>query len=375
MNLSYTTLLLLISFSTLNYVTAQQNYNTNVQYFSVADGLSHREVHVTFKDSRGFIWVGTKYGLNRFGGHHFQVLSKEKDGLADNNIATIFEDSKGWLWVFHVDRKLLSFVNIYTLEVRTPKQYLGIPYDLPTDEYTKVLKGEGDRFLITAKDRIYQYNNGQFSVLYQSKFPVFIHEVKNGHIYGHEILGEDKRRVFERSIDGNLIWQKEVKSTNVKSITVDSKGSVWILGFQLFFKKDEASLSEHEANFIANIKKLETQSTPLSSIYHQSDEILWYKDSQKLIRYDLANHTMLDFNTIAPEIALSYIHDIDFDDKNNIWLSTDQGLYRVKVSKSLFRNYLNQPLEDYTPYTAFSCRGMLKMQEDILVSSNSPNHY
>ena len=31
------------------------------------------------------IWIGTKYGLNRFDGHNFRIFSKDKGELANNS--------------------------------------------------------------------------------------------------------------------------------------------------------------------------------------------------------------------------------------------------------------------------------------------------
>ena len=50
-----------------------QEYIADVQQFGVAEGLSHREVGAILQDSRGFMWFGTPFGLNRFDGR--RVLS------------------------------------------------------------------------------------------------------------------------------------------------------------------------------------------------------------------------------------------------------------------------------------------------------------
>ena len=39
-----------------------------------ADGLSNSQVNCIFRDSRGFIWVGTAYGLNRYDGYRFKTF-------------------------------------------------------------------------------------------------------------------------------------------------------------------------------------------------------------------------------------------------------------------------------------------------------------
>ncbi|MCB9297947.1 MAG: response regulator [Lewinellaceae bacterium] len=93
---------------------AAQEYIARVEYFGVEDGLSHRQVNAIFQDSRGYMWMGTLNGLNRFDGYSFRSYTKEKDGLPFNEILAIAEDADGWLWLsgkrgegiylFHPDR-------------------------------------------------------------------------------------------------------------------------------------------------------------------------------------------------------------------------------------------------------------------------------
>lgn len=54
------------------------------------------------QDSRGFIWIATEYGLNKFDGMHFvQYLHSEKNkkSLGGNYIRCLFQDSKKNLWI------------------------------------------------------------------------------------------------------------------------------------------------------------------------------------------------------------------------------------------------------------------------------------
>ncbi|MCB9036135.1 MAG: hypothetical protein H6557_05885 [Lewinellaceae bacterium] len=49
-----------------------QEYLVSVQHYSVPQGLFHRYTRHTAQDSRGFIWVATYDGINRFDGFEFQ---------------------------------------------------------------------------------------------------------------------------------------------------------------------------------------------------------------------------------------------------------------------------------------------------------------
>ncbi len=70
--------------------------------FTVDDGLSQNMVLSTLTDRRGFVWAGTKDGLNRFDGRQFiryRHRPGADDGLPDNYIEALFEDAEGRIWV------------------------------------------------------------------------------------------------------------------------------------------------------------------------------------------------------------------------------------------------------------------------------------
>jgi len=72
------------------------------EHLTINDGLSQSSVNALAQDRRGYLWVGTQDGLNRYDGYRFDVMRYDPDdprSLANNNITTIFEDRAGILWV------------------------------------------------------------------------------------------------------------------------------------------------------------------------------------------------------------------------------------------------------------------------------------
>jgi ligand-binding sensor domain-containing protein/serine/threonine protein kinase len=70
--------------------------------FGTDQGLSNQVVNCSFRDSMGFLWVGTAGGLNRFDGYEFKVFlpdPKRPDALRDGSITAIFEDKNRNLWI------------------------------------------------------------------------------------------------------------------------------------------------------------------------------------------------------------------------------------------------------------------------------------
>lgn len=69
---------------------------------SIAQGLSQGMINALVEDSEGYIWLGTKDGLNRFDGKRFKTFRhSDEDSLsiADNFISSLAVDAKGRLWV------------------------------------------------------------------------------------------------------------------------------------------------------------------------------------------------------------------------------------------------------------------------------------
>ena len=66
------------------------------------DGLSNSEVTCVLRDSRGFVWMGTSYGLNRYDGYRFKTFyanMRDSTTIRDNYISKIFEAYDGRLWL------------------------------------------------------------------------------------------------------------------------------------------------------------------------------------------------------------------------------------------------------------------------------------
>ena len=66
------------------------------------NGLSNSQVNCIYRDSRGFVWIGTAYGLNRYDGYRVKVFySNKRDTttMRDNYTDQIMEAYDGKLWL------------------------------------------------------------------------------------------------------------------------------------------------------------------------------------------------------------------------------------------------------------------------------------
>lgn len=78
----------------------------------ITDGLSQGMIFCMFQDSRGFMWFGTKEGLNRYDGYGFRAYRKrpgDTTSLPDNYVMSITEDTRGRLWLGTLSEGLVMF--------------------------------------------------------------------------------------------------------------------------------------------------------------------------------------------------------------------------------------------------------------------------
>jgi ligand-binding sensor domain-containing protein len=72
------------------------------RHLTIADGLSQNAVSAILQDTRGFMWFGTKDGLNRYDGYNFLVFRHDPfdpTTISDSDVTALFEDRDGRLWV------------------------------------------------------------------------------------------------------------------------------------------------------------------------------------------------------------------------------------------------------------------------------------
>jgi signal transduction histidine kinase/ligand-binding sensor domain-containing protein len=68
------------------------------EQLTTAEGLPSDYVNCVFRDSKGFLWIGTDKGVCRYDGQHFLSFNKD-NGLTSNFVSAISEDPQGTIWL------------------------------------------------------------------------------------------------------------------------------------------------------------------------------------------------------------------------------------------------------------------------------------
>ncbi len=121
-----------------------------IRPLSLEQGLSQAAVRAIAQDGRGFLWVGTEDGLNRYDGYEFTVFRNDPldpESLPDNSILSIFPARGDGLWIGTVDRGVARL----DLATRKFRRYLpepARPNGLPAGPITALLEDHGGHLWI-----------------------------------------------------------------------------------------------------------------------------------------------------------------------------------------------------------------------------------
>ena len=91
---------------------------------TVENGLSQNAIMTIAQDKKGFLWIGTRYGLNRYDGTGFKIYKSGStaNNISDNVINALLVDDEGVLWVGTSNSEIELFFRIPIVNVISYKQ-------------------------------------------------------------------------------------------------------------------------------------------------------------------------------------------------------------------------------------------------------------
>lgn len=323
-------------------------------------GLSSNQVNCLFQDSRGFIWIGTASGLNRFDGLDIlQYFHRPgSNSIAGNYITSIREDSLHNLWI-GTNQGVSYFetaTNHFTNYLDNPAETEG----LKTGQFYVGIDKSGNTWISSA-----------FHLsLFNKKENKFIHyEIDNGqnlsitrNHYVHSIFEDSKHRLWVPASYGVQLFNRKtgkftsfrfpekdkvapensivtIKETNNgKIVAATWGGSILLFNeakgcFEKLVLFEEPMQHQNLINIVLDILPVGNK------LYCASNEGLVVLEDEDLVpglcrRFTVFTHTENNDKSIASNVTNALM----MDRESTLWVAS-KGISKMDPSKQQFANY------------------------------------
>jgi ligand-binding sensor domain-containing protein/signal transduction histidine kinase/DNA-binding response OmpR family regulator len=333
---------------------AQENYNLHFRKIGVEDGLSEATVYCILQDSKGFMWFGTKDGLNRYDGADFRLFRKEglDDGSPGNNfIHSMVEGPGGVLYVgtdaglWAMDMAEESFRRI----------------DAPTDGGEKVTSAvntlnidrDGNLWIGTMSQGVFVYDpsTGRLRSLEIEKYSLGSNATwsiitdRSGTTWVGTRLGLLRHDPETDRLEAvESIFSEQSSSRNeILCMLDDDRGNLWLGtwddGIRLFDKQTGKYTSFYglgnDSHYITHVR----------TIFRYTDDSLLVGSDDGLYLLDVATKELrrLDAPELEHSLSDQSIYSIAKDREGGVWI----GTYFGGVN---YLNVLRLNVETWFPY-------------------------
>lgn len=350
---------LLFIFLGYGAVYAQKD-KISFKHLTVEDGLSQSSVLSIAQDSMGFMWFGTKDGLNKYNTRNFEIYKKEKGKRSSissaQNINVLLTDSKGNLWVGTQKglNKYLPESNSFKRFLHDPKQKNSISHNiirsLFEDKSGQIWVGTDSGLNKLNKDetfsRFLKGNKNTPGLTHQ--LVKAICQDQNGAMW----IGTSEGLTKMEQRNGNYVFQSyyhkkgdptSLIENDISAAYVDPKGNLWLgthnSGLELF---------DPESNTFRHFMSKKGEANSISSnvvrrIKMASDGKLWISTLHGINILDVESFkfSVLNHNPEDPEsLNHNSVYDILQDATGSMWVGTYfGGVNFYHANATPFRKY------------------------------------
>ncbi|NCT08795.1 MAG: response regulator [Flavobacteriia bacterium] len=285
-----------------NNLTAQENTSVrgNIKFknFATKDGLSQISVTSIAQDKKGFMWFGTRYGLNKFDGYVFKnynYRAKDSNSLSNNWITSIVSDSKGNLWI-GTKKGLNKYEpksnNFTRIKIPKDKNY----YE---KEITNIFVKDSTFLIISTNEGV------DFFDLQKNTF---------------------SETPFKKEI------QRNISSNYIKKVLLASNGDVFIANT---IKIDVYKKSVHKWFSVSYPNNITLSLNTSVALHEDFDGKILLGYTEGLVYFDEEEKFFKPLIIKSNQVISDPIRDIIHDNKKNLWIGTYTGLFKLDVNKNL----------------------------------------
>jgi signal transduction histidine kinase/ligand-binding sensor domain-containing protein/DNA-binding response OmpR family regulator len=321
------------------------------------DGLSQNTVFSMLFDSKGFMWIGTYNGLNRYDGYEFKIFRSSPgnpSSFTNNRVIKLWEDRRGFIWLETYDG-FYHFFNPVTEIFRSIPLYQGP--DLHNGSM-KVFLQYSDDIIFLGSDE-----SGLYLLRYEDDGKTY--NIRQFTVKENNSISDNTIRFIHKDSGGN-VWIGTDKGINVISGSTINKSDLSFsqthldMSFTSVCETDEEIWFGTEDNGIVIYNKLtegirvisvknnrEFKSDEITHLYHSgSGEILaGFRDKGLMITRDAGREwTNVKFHS-------ENLDKIYEDRHNQLWLTAIEfGVTRLDLKNLDSRFYVLTP-EEIKPLT------------------------